>query len=118
MRLEVTWGRFWNGPMGPYGPISKEWNVPTWPWIVVVCVVCTGAWTLYAWRFDGLGWWGGDAESASIARQDAAPDAGGDRTLLRASTPNAGVGPSNAAPGPRLCRLNTGVSMNCASAPK
>lgn len=67
----------------------------------MVCVVCTGAWTLYAWRFDGLGWWGGDAESASIARQDAAPDAGGDRTLLRASTPNAGVGPSNAAPDPQ-----------------
>ena len=35
-RFELTWRSFWNGPKGPYGPISKEWNVPTWPWVVVL----------------------------------------------------------------------------------
>ncbi len=35
-RYEVTWRSFWNGPQGPFGTISKEWNVPTWPWVVVL----------------------------------------------------------------------------------
>ncbi len=35
-RLKVTWRSFWNGPKGPYGPIAKAWNVPTWPWVVVL----------------------------------------------------------------------------------
>lgn len=66
----------------------------------MVCIVCTGAWTLYAWRFDGLGWLGNDGETTSIAQRDAA-DGGVDRTLLRASTPNAGRDRPDAAPNPQ-----------------
>ena len=35
-RFDVTWRSFSNGPEGPFGPISKSWNVPTWPWVVVL----------------------------------------------------------------------------------
>ena len=35
-RYRLTWRSFWNGPKGPYGPIAKAWNVPTWPWVVVL----------------------------------------------------------------------------------
>ena len=35
-RYQVVWRSFWNGREGPYGPISKAWNVPTWPWLVVL----------------------------------------------------------------------------------
>ena len=33
-RLEkekLTWRSFWNGPMGPRGPISAEWDIREWP---------------------------------------------------------------------------------------
>ena len=35
-RFKITWRSFWNGPKGPFGPISRSWNVPTWPWVVVL----------------------------------------------------------------------------------
>ena len=38
-RLEeenITWRSFWNGPQGTSGPISKAWNVRSWPTIYVL----------------------------------------------------------------------------------
>jgi len=38
-RLEeenITWRSFWNGPDGTQGPISKRWNVNSWPTIYVL----------------------------------------------------------------------------------
>ena len=38
-RLEeenITWRSFWNGPEGTRGPISKTWNVYSWPTIYFV----------------------------------------------------------------------------------
>ena len=33
---EITWRSFWNGPQGTNGPISKKWNVHSWPTIYVL----------------------------------------------------------------------------------
>jgi hypothetical protein len=33
---EITWRSFWNGPEGTRGPISKRWNVSSWPTIYVI----------------------------------------------------------------------------------
>ena len=33
---EITWRSFWNGPDGTSGPISKRWNVSSWPTIYVI----------------------------------------------------------------------------------
>jgi hypothetical protein len=38
-RLEeenITWRSFWNGPQGTQGPISKKWNVNSWPTIYMI----------------------------------------------------------------------------------
>ena len=32
----ITWRSFWNGPEGTRGPISKTWNVRSWPTIYVL----------------------------------------------------------------------------------
>ena len=32
----ITWRSFWNGPRGTSGPISKAWNVRSWPTIYVL----------------------------------------------------------------------------------
>ena len=32
----ITWRSFWNGPTGPKGPISAEWNVHGWPTIYIL----------------------------------------------------------------------------------
>jgi len=32
----ITWRSFWNGPQGTSGPISKKWNVHSWPTIYVL----------------------------------------------------------------------------------
>ena len=32
----ITWRSFWNGPEGMDGPISKKWNVYSWPTIYVI----------------------------------------------------------------------------------
>src|SRR5258708_22389813 len=33
---KITWRSFWNGAGGTSGPISKQWNVSSWPsiWII------------------------------------------------------------------------------------
>lgn len=33
---DITWRSFWNGPEGPRGPISKQWNVSGWPTVFVL----------------------------------------------------------------------------------
>jgi len=33
---EITWPSFWNGPEGTAGPISKGWNVKSWPTVYVI----------------------------------------------------------------------------------
>jgi hypothetical protein len=33
---KITWRSFWNGPKRPDGPISRAWNVRTWPTIYVL----------------------------------------------------------------------------------
>jgi hypothetical protein len=33
---QITWRSFWNGPEGTRGPISKRWNVSSWPTIFVL----------------------------------------------------------------------------------
>ena len=33
---DITWRSFWNGPEGTQGPISKRWNVESWPTIYVL----------------------------------------------------------------------------------
>ena len=33
---KITWRSFWNGPEGTRGPISKKWNVSSWPTIYVL----------------------------------------------------------------------------------
>ena len=33
---QITWRSFWNGPKGTQGPISKKWNVRTWPTIYII----------------------------------------------------------------------------------
>ena len=33
---QITWRSFWNGPEGTRGPISKAWNVSSWPTIYVM----------------------------------------------------------------------------------
>ena len=33
---QITWRSFWNGPQGTGGPISKAWNVSSWPTIYVL----------------------------------------------------------------------------------
>jgi hypothetical protein len=33
---QITWRSFWNGPEGTRGPISKAWNVSSWPTIYVL----------------------------------------------------------------------------------
>jgi hypothetical protein len=30
-REQITWRSWWNGPDGTSGPLSKKWNVHTWP---------------------------------------------------------------------------------------
>ena len=32
----ITWRSFWNGPEGTSGPISKSWNVFSWPTIYIL----------------------------------------------------------------------------------
>ena len=32
----ISWRSFWNGPEGTGGPISKAWNVTSWPTIYVI----------------------------------------------------------------------------------
>lgn len=32
----ISWRSFWNGPDGPWGTISMEWNVRTWPRVYVI----------------------------------------------------------------------------------
>ena len=32
----ITWRSFWNGPDGTRGPISRKWNVYSWPTIYVL----------------------------------------------------------------------------------
>ena len=32
----LSWRSFWNGPKGPGGPISADWNVSGWPTIYVL----------------------------------------------------------------------------------
>ena len=31
MKHKLNWPSFWNGPSGAAGPISKLWNVNSWP---------------------------------------------------------------------------------------
>ena len=33
---DITWRSFWNGPQGTRGPISRAWNVSSWPTIYVL----------------------------------------------------------------------------------
>src|SRR5947209_3637878 len=33
---QITWRSFWNGPKGTDGPISRAWNVSSWPTIYVL----------------------------------------------------------------------------------
>jgi len=33
---KISWRSFWNGPKGTDGPISKAWNVRSWPTIYVL----------------------------------------------------------------------------------
>ena len=33
---KITWRSFWNGPQGPGGPISADWNVRGWPTLFVI----------------------------------------------------------------------------------
>ncbi len=35
-RNGVTWRSFWNGPLGPSGPIASTWGVTSWPTIYVL----------------------------------------------------------------------------------
>ncbi len=35
-KYRLNWRSFWNGPKGPFGPISKEWKIPTWPYNFVL----------------------------------------------------------------------------------
>ncbi len=32
----ITWRSFWNGPKGIDGPISRAWNVRSWPTIYIL----------------------------------------------------------------------------------
>jgi hypothetical protein len=32
----IVWRSFWNGPEGTNGPLSKAWNVSSWPTIYVL----------------------------------------------------------------------------------
>ncbi len=32
----ITWRSFWNGPDGTNGPISRAWNVHSWPTVYVL----------------------------------------------------------------------------------
>jgi peroxiredoxin len=33
---QLTWRSFWNGPRGPNGPITRAWNVRSWPTVYVL----------------------------------------------------------------------------------
>ena len=32
----LPWRSFWNGPEGTYGPISRAWNVWSWPTLYLI----------------------------------------------------------------------------------
>ena len=33
---ELTWRSFWNGPMGPPGPIAQAWGIRGWPTVFLI----------------------------------------------------------------------------------
>ncbi len=33
---QITWRSFWNGPKGTSGPLSRTWNVNSWPTIYLI----------------------------------------------------------------------------------
>jgi hypothetical protein len=33
---QITWRSFWNGPLGPRGPIAARWKVDGWPSIFLI----------------------------------------------------------------------------------
>ena len=35
-KYRLNWRSFWNGPKGPFGPISQDWKIPTWPYNFVL----------------------------------------------------------------------------------